>query len=100
MVNHSKSEVARSGPMHNAAEPLCAEGSALLGEFQVATKMRAAARDRLLLSSTARDECEDLLRLAKKTYNDALVAWVTHRAFCVACRVTSADRDLMEFASF
>lgn len=100
MFSHSKSEVGISGPMHNGAQPLCAAGLALIGEFQVATEIRAAARDCLLLSSTTRDECEDHLRLAKKEYNDKLVAWVTHRAFCVECRVTSADKDLMEFASF
>ena len=100
MFSHLKSDVARSGPMHNTAPPLCAEGSALIGEFQAATELRAAARDCLLLSPTTRDECEERLRLAKKKYTDALVAWVTHRAFCVDCRMTSADRDLMEFASF
>jgi hypothetical protein len=100
MFSHSKSEVATSGPMLNGAHWLCAAGSALIREFQVATEIRAAARDCLLLSSTTRDECEDHLRLAKKKYNDTLVAWATHRAFCVECRVTSADKDLMEFASF
>jgi hypothetical protein len=100
MFSHSKSEVATSGPMLDGAQPLCATGSALIREFQVATEIRAAARDCLLLSSTTRHECEDQLRLAKKKYTDTLVAWVTHRAFCVKCRVTSADKDLMEFASF
>jgi hypothetical protein len=100
MFSYARSEVAKSGPMLNGAEPLCAEGSALIRGFQAATEIRAAARDCLLLSSTTRDECEDRLRLAKKKYNDTLVAWVTHRAFCVRCRVTSADKDLIEFASF
>jgi hypothetical protein len=100
MFSHSKSEAATSGPMLNGAQPLCAAGSALIGEFQAATEIRAAARDCLLLSSTTRDECEDHLRLAKKRYTDTLVAWVTHRAFCVECRATSVDKDLMEFASF
>jgi hypothetical protein len=100
MFSQSKSEVGTSGPMLNGVQPLCTAGSALIREFQVATEIRAAARDCLLLSSTTRDECEDVLHLAKKRYNDTIVAWVTHRAFCIACRVTSADKDLMEFASF
>jgi hypothetical protein len=100
MLSHSKSEIATSGLILNGAQRLCAAGPGLIREFQAATEIRAAARDRVLLSSTTRDECEDDLRLAKKKYSDTLVAWVTHRGFCVECRVTSADKDLMEFASF
>jgi hypothetical protein len=100
MFSHSTSEVATSVPKLNGPRPLCAAGSALIGEFQVATEIRATARDCLLLSCNNRDECEDQLRLAKKEYNDTLVAWVTHRGFCIECRVRSADKDLMEFASF
>jgi hypothetical protein len=100
MFSYPKSEIATSGPQPNRARTLCAAGSALIRDFHEATEVRAAARDCLLLSSTIRDECEDHLRLAKKNYNDALVAWVTHRAFCVECLATSADQDLTEFASF
>ena len=101
MFNHSKGDAAASAPMLNGGQPLCAAGSALIREFRVATEMRAGSRDFLLLSSTTtRDECEEHLRMAKRKYHDTLVAWITHRAFCVACRVTSADMDLMEFASF
>jgi hypothetical protein len=100
MFSHSKSEVTTSGSKLNGAQPFCVAGSGLIREFQEATETRAAVRDCLLLSSTTKDECEDLLRLAKKKYTDALVAWVTHRAFCIECRATSADKDLIEFASF
>jgi hypothetical protein len=101
MFNHSKGEVPTSAPMLRAGQPFCAAGSALIREFQVATEIRAASRDHLLLSSTTtRNECEEHLRFAKRKYNDALVTWITHRAFCVECRVTSADKDLIEFASF
>jgi hypothetical protein len=100
MFNQSKGEVASSGPMFSG-QPLCVAGSALIREFQVATEIRAASRDCLLLSSTStRNECEEHLRLAKRKYHETLVVWITHRAFCVECRVTSADKDLMEFASF
>jgi hypothetical protein len=100
VFSHSKSEIAIPGLILNGAQRLCAAGAALIREFQVATEIRAAARDCLLLSSTTRDECEDDLSLAKKNYFNTLVAWVTHRGFCVECRVTSVDRDLIEFASF
>jgi hypothetical protein len=100
VFNQSKGEAATSAPILDGRQPLCAVGSVLIREFQEATKIRAASRDCLLLASTSRDECEDHLRMAKRKYNDTLVAWVTHRAFCVACRETSADKDLMEFASF
>ena len=100
MFSHARSEVATSGPMFNGAEPLCAEGSALIREFQAATEIRATSRDCLLLASANREACEDRLRLAKRKYSNTLVAWITHRAFCVECRVPSADQDLMEFASF
>jgi hypothetical protein len=100
VVSHSKSEIAIPGLMLNRAQRLCATGAALIREFQAATEIRAAARDCLLLSSTTREECEDDLSLAKKNYSNTLVAWVTHRAFCFECRATSADRDLIEFASF
>jgi hypothetical protein len=100
MFHHSNDEAATSPPAPNGGLPFCPLGSAIFREFQVATEIRAASRDGLLLSSTTRNECEEHLRLAKRKYNDALVAWVTHRAFCVECRATSADKDLMEFASF
>jgi hypothetical protein len=101
MFNQSKGEVATSAPMMSCGQPLCAAGLGLIREFQVATEIRAASRDSLLLSSTTlRNECEEDLRLAKRKYNDTLVAWITHRAFCVACRITCADKDLIEFASF
>jgi hypothetical protein len=100
VFSHSKSEIATPGLMLNGAQRLCAAGFALIQEFQVATEIRAATRDSVLLASTWRDECEDDLSLAKKNYSNALVAWVTHRAFCVDCRATSGDRDIMEFASF
>jgi hypothetical protein len=100
MFTHAKSEVATPELMLNWTQPLCAAGSTLIREFQVATEIRAGARDCLLLASTTRDECEDDLRLANKNYSDGLVAWVTHRALCVDCRVTSVEKDLMEFASF
>lgn len=100
MFIQAKREEATSVPMLHGGQPLCAVGSVLIREFQEATKIRAAARDCLLLASSTRDECEDHLRVAKRNYNNTLVAWVTHRAFCVECRETSADKDLMEFASF
>jgi hypothetical protein len=100
VFSHSKNEIATAGLMSNGAQRLCATGAALIREFQVATEIRGATRDRLLLSATTRDDCEEDLSLAKKNYSNTLVAWVTHRAFCVECRVTSADRDRIEFASF
>jgi hypothetical protein len=101
MFNHAKGEVATSAPMLSCGQPLCAAGSVLIRDFQVATEIRAASRDSLLLSSTnLRKECEENLRIAKRKYNDTLVVWITHRAFCVECRIISADKDLIEFASF
>ena len=78
---------------------LCATGVQLSREYRQATKDRADARDALLLSSALKEPCEDSLFLAKRKYNQAFVAWVSHRALCLHCRERNAGDERLQFGS-
>ena len=78
---------------------LCSIGFDLLHAYQDATSGRATAADNLLLSPQNRDQCEELLYAARKTYSNAFVNWVTHRSFCIDCRTESVSDDRILFAS-
>ena len=83
---------------------LCAQGTELIRQYEIATKDREVARDILLTSSTRRYKVqdppfEDMMFVAKQRYSRAFVAWVTHRASCADCRAVYGRDDQVQFAS-
>jgi hypothetical protein len=77
---------------------LCKKGYSLIRGYRDATRARSEARDGLLLSPSAESH-EEALFLAKLTYDQAFVAWVSHRAFCSSCRIAYGKDDRLQFAS-
>lgn len=85
----------------NSEEQLmsCSIGTALLHDYQHAVSRRKAARDRLLLAAEQRDAYDEKLFLTKLAHSRALVDWVTHRAFCIECRLDLQVNGRTLFAS-
>jgi len=83
---------------------LCALGTELIRQYEVATKDRDVARDIMLISSARQYKVqdppfEDLMLVAKQRYSQAFVAWVIHRGSCEECRAIYGRDDQVEFAS-
>ena len=82
----------------------CTLGPALFECYEIARENRNTASDILLRSSARRYAVQDapfqdLMLIAKQKYSDALVAWVSHRAFCTECHGVYGGDDVAQFAS-
>lgn len=78
---------------------LCRDGGLLLSSYRRASTHRSEMRDAMLLATERGAAKEELLFLAKQSYSEAFVAWVTHRGFCLDCRSQSIQEDRSQFAS-
>ena len=77
----------------------CSDGSVLLEKYFSAARLRASARDDLLLATPCQRRAKQVLSAANRSYNEAFVAWVLHRGSCLTCSLMSLAEDRVQFAS-
>lgn len=77
----------------------CATGTRLLHDYERAVRLRSLAKDQYDLASFAAGYSDVNLNSTKQIFGDTLVAWVTHRAFCLQCRSHLGRSERVLFAA-